>query len=123
MHFKKNNDVLNQDKNTVGKIDRVVIDPATDEVSHLVVKKGFLFTKDRVIPVTDIETTKEKTVILKENAAPDNYPEFDETQFVTNGGVEDFNRRQADEARQLLWYHSAVKAPYLKSSPYPAAHT
>jgi sporulation protein YlmC with PRC-barrel domain len=37
--------------------------------------------------------------------------------------VEDFNRRQADEARQLLWYHSAVKAPYLKSSPYPAAHT
>ncbi len=120
MHFKKNCDVLTHDKNTVGQIDRVVIDPTTDEVSHLVVKKGFLFTEDKVVPITDIETTSEKTVILKKTAAPDDYPEFDETQYVPNGGVEDFNRRQTDEARKLLWYHSAVKAPNLKSAPYPS---
>ncbi len=122
MHFKKNSDVLTHDKNHVGQVDRVVIDPATDEVSHLVVKKGFLFTEDKVVPITDIETTSKKTVILKKTAAPDDYPEFDETQYVPNGGVEDFNRRQTDEARQLLWYHSAVKAPYLKSAPYPSSH-
>ena len=39
MQFKKNCDVVTHDKkNIVGHIDRVVIDPATDEVSHLVVK-------------------------------------------------------------------------------------
>lgn len=123
MHFKKNCDVVTHDKkNIVGHIDRVVIDPATDEVSHLVVKKGFLFTEDKVVPVTDIETTSEKTTLLKKTAEPEDYPEFDETQYIPNGGVEDFNRRQTDEARQLLWYHAVVKAPYLKSLPYRSDH-
>lgn len=122
MQFKKNCAVVTHDKNIVGRIDRVVIDPATDEVSHLVVKKGILFTEDKVVPITDIETTGEKTTILKKTAAPDDYPEFDETHYIPNAGVEDFDRRQTDEARQLLWYHAAVKAPYLKSSPYPSDH-
>jgi uncharacterized protein YrrD len=123
MHFKKNCDVVTHDKKTiVGRIDRVVIDPATDEISHLVVKKGFFFTEDRVVPITDIETTGEKTVILKKTAVPDDYPEFFESHYIPNAGVEDFQGRQTDEARQLLWYHSAVMAPYLKSSPYPSGH-
>ncbi|MCA1787358.1 MAG: PRC-barrel domain-containing protein [Desulfobacteraceae bacterium] len=122
MHFKKNSDVLTHEKNLVGQIDRVVIDPATDEVSHLVVQKGFFFTEDKVVPITDIETNSGEAVILKKTAAPDDYSEFDETQYVPNGGVEDFNRRQTDEARKLLWYHSAVKAPNLKSAPYPSDH-
>ncbi len=122
MQFKKNCDVVTHDKNIVGRIDRVVIDPATDEVSHLVVKKGILFTEDKVVPITDIETTGEKTTILKKTAEPDDYPVFDETHYIPNAGVEDFDRRQTDEARQLLWYHAAVKAPYLKSSPYPSDH-
>lgn len=122
MHFKKNTKVLTHDQQKVGDIDRVVIDPATDEVSHLVVEKGFLFTEDKVVPVTDIQSTSEKEVILKKAAAPEDYPQFDETQYIPNAGVEDFNRRQADEARQLLWYHAAVKAPYLKSSPYPSQY-
>jgi uncharacterized protein YrrD len=121
MHFKKNTKVFTHDHNTVGQIDRVVIDPATDAVSHLVVEKGFLFTKDRVVPVTDVETTSGKAVVLKETAAaPDDYPEFDETHYIPNAGVEDFDQRQTDEARQLLWYHAAVKAPFLKSAPYPS---
>ena len=122
MQFKKNGNVVTHDKNIVGRIDRVVIDPATDEVSHLVVKKGILFTEDKVVPITDIETTGEKTTILKKTAKPDDYPEFDETLYIPNAGVEDFDRRQTDEARQLLWYHAAVKAPHLKSSPYPSGH-
>lgn len=122
MQFKKNCDVVTHDKNIVGRIDRVVIDPATDEVSHLVVKKGFLFTEDKVVPITDIETTGEKITILKKTAEPDDYPEFEETHYIPNAGVEDFDRRQTDEARQLLWYHAAVNAPYLKSSPYPSDH-
>jgi len=122
MHFKKNTKVLTHDQKKVGNIDRVVIDPATDEVSHLVVEKGFLFTQDKVVPVTDIQSTSEREVILKKTAAPEEYPEFEQTQYIPNAGVEDFNRRQADEARQLLWYHAAVKAPYLKSSPYPSQY-
>ncbi len=38
MHFKKNTDVLTHNRKTAGQIDRVVINPATDDVSHLVVK-------------------------------------------------------------------------------------
>jgi len=121
MHFKKNTKVFTHDHNTVGQIDRVVVDPATDEISHLVIKKGFLFIEDKVVPITDVETTSEKAVVLKETAAAsDDYPEFDETHYIPNAGVEDFDRRQTEEARQLLWYHAAVKAPFLKSASYPS---
>jgi len=121
MHFKKNTDVLSHEYKKIGQIDSVVIDPSTDEVSHLVVNKGFFFTKDRVIPITDVETISEKAVTLKKTApAPDDYPEFDETHYIPNPGVEDFEQRQTYEASQLLWYHAAVQAPFLKSAPYPS---
>jgi uncharacterized protein YrrD len=122
MHFKKDTHVLTHDHNAVGQMDRVVIDPATDDVSHIVVKKGFLFTEDRVIPITDIESTDKEAIILKKTAGnPDDYPEFEETQYVHNAGVEDFERRRTDEARQLLWYYSTVEAPFLESAPsYPS---
>jgi sporulation protein YlmC with PRC-barrel domain len=65
MQFKENAEVLTSSGEKVGRIDRVVIDPKSKELTHVVVKKGFLFTKDKVVSVDHVETTNEDRILLK----------------------------------------------------------
>jgi uncharacterized protein YrrD len=121
MLFRENAAVLTFDGNKIGRIDRVVIDPASGEVTHLVVKKGLLLTKDKVVPVDQIDATADEQVVLKAGAGdPDAFPDFEETQHVPTGGVEDFKRREAQEARQVMWYHTRINMPWWGGGPYPS---
>jgi len=121
MHFRENADVLTFDEEKIGRIDRVVIDPASGEVTHLVVKKGLLLTQDKVVPVDQIDAAADEQVVLNEGAGdPDAFPDFEETQHVPIGGVEDFQRREAQEARQVMWYHTRINMPWWGGSPYPS---
>ena len=51
MEIKRNAKVTTADGKDVGRVDRVVIDPQSKEVSHLVIRQGFLFTEDKVVPI------------------------------------------------------------------------
>ena len=55
MEFKEGAVVFSSDDKKVGHIRRVVIDPKTEEVTHLVIEKGFLFVEDRVIPIEEVQ--------------------------------------------------------------------
>jgi uncharacterized protein YrrD len=67
----------------VGKVDRVVIDPGTMEVTHVVVQKGFLFTTDKIVPMEWIASAIEDLVILKPNVSSfDALLDFEETYYV-----------------------------------------
>lgn len=121
MNFKENAEVFTQDMNKIGHLNRVVVDPATEEVTHLVVEKGFLFTEDRVVLATYIDTAERDRIVLKEDAPrPDAYPEFEETQFVPIGSFEDFRDKPSQDARKLLWYHTSVRLPGEHNLYYPA---
>lgn len=47
MQFKDGANVYTADGHTVGSIDRVVIDPRTNEVTHVVVRRRLFFTEDQ----------------------------------------------------------------------------
>lgn len=120
MRLKENAEVITADLETIGKIDRVVIDPVSNDVTHLVAKKGLLFTKERVIPVAYVETTTPDTVILKKSAdAPDSYPLFEEKDYIPVGSSEDFREAESRQARKLLWYNINIETPLSKPAPYP----
>jgi uncharacterized protein YrrD len=120
MQFKENADVLTSDDEKVGRIDRVVIDPKSLEVTHLVVKKGFLFTKDKVIPVDLVEATAEKGVVLKAGTeGPDELPDFEETHHVPVEDVASFRRERPEYNRPLIWYGPLGGIPWWERSAYP----
>jgi uncharacterized protein YrrD len=122
MQFRENADVKTSGGEKIGRIDRVVVDPATGEITHLVVKKGLLFTQDKVVPVDLIESTTEKQVVLKQREAdPDAFPDFEETQHIPAGGYEDFKRREVEQARRVIWYHTQINSPWWTGGPAPAA--
>jgi len=89
MQFRKDAQVFSADGHSVGHIDRVVLDPQTKEVTHLIVRKGLLLTKDRVLPIALITSSAEKRVNVIANANEvDQLPEFEEKQYVPIQGGE-----------------------------------
>jgi len=82
MEFIKNAPVFTTDNEQVGKIDRVVLDPKTKEVTHIVIRKGFIFTENKVLPISLVASGGEQ-VTLRENAGDlQAFPEFEEQNYV-----------------------------------------
>lgn len=84
MQFNQNESVFTADGKDAGHIDRVVIDPQTNEVTHLVVRKGFLFTSDKVVPVEHVMPGPQGQIALQlDSRQLAELPDFAETQYVT----------------------------------------
>ena len=83
MIFKYGTDVVKNNGEKVGKVKEVVIDPKTDEVSHVILKKGVILSKDKVLPISLVEDANEKRVKLYPlDHSLDSFPDYKEEQFV-----------------------------------------
>lgn len=84
MEFREGTDVLTASGEKAGDLERVVIDPGTRQVTHLVVGKGFLFTESRVLPIEVIDSADDKRVLLKPTVDEDldQWPIFEETYTI-----------------------------------------
>ena len=83
MQFKEGAKVFTADGERVGTIDRVVLEPDTKEVTHIVVQKGFLFTEDKVVPMSLVGPATQDRVTLREDAGDlEKLPDFREAHYV-----------------------------------------
>jgi uncharacterized protein YrrD len=106
MQFKVNAEVVTSEGDKVGQVDRVVIDPGSNKLTHLVVKKGLLFTEDKVVPLELVETATEDRIVLKEGPQdPDDFPDFEETHFIPVKETETFEKRGTEGLSALAWYY------------------
>lgn len=96
MEYKDGTSVYTIDGKKAGSLRRVVIDPKTKEVTHIVIEKGLLFKDDKVVPVENVASTSEDKVSLtcSENELKEMSP-LDIERYVpldeTNGGVQRFD--------------------------------
>ncbi len=66
-----------------GRLVKIVVDPHTRRVTDLIVEKGFLQKKDRVIPTDVVESADEEAIRLRITSRElANYPEYREEEFV-----------------------------------------
>ena len=129
MQFKQNTTIYTAAGENVGQIDRVVLDPKTREVTYLVVRKGFLFTEDKVVPIELVRDANEERVTLQSEAGSlDELPLYEETQYLPA----DWEERETDDetpartpagesalatstttfAPSLYWYPSVGMEPW-----------
>jgi len=109
MEFKEGADVFTADGEKVGEIDRVVIDPRTNTVSHVIVEKGFLLPTDRVVHVSLIRKAVEDRVELRDVIDDlEVLPEFQEFEYVPADEA-DLEEPPAG-AVPLYWYPAAGTA-------------
>lgn len=86
MRFHSRARILSSDGEPLGHLERVVIDPHTDEVTHLVLEKGLLFTEERVVSVDEVAASAGDRIAL--NLSADELaeaPQFLERDFVQLG--------------------------------------
>ncbi|MFZ6028647.1 MAG: PRC-barrel domain-containing protein [Chloroflexota bacterium] len=83
MEFKEGADIYTMDGDKVGEVSRVVIEPDTKEITHVIVQKGFLFTEDKVVPIDAIQRASEDRVVLRQDVEDlDQFQDFEETYYM-----------------------------------------
>jgi uncharacterized protein YrrD len=83
MKFKYGADIENAKHEKVGEIERIVIDPSTGEVTHIIVRKGLFLTNDKVLPTSLIADATEERVVLHEfEGNLDDMPDYVEEHFI-----------------------------------------
>ena len=83
MDFKEGTHVYTSDGKDVGSVERVILDPDSNEVSGIVVRHGWLFSEDKVVPIRLIENAREDRVVLRQSKHDlQQLPVFEETYYV-----------------------------------------
>lgn len=83
MELKKGADVFSSVGEKVGYLDRVVINPDTKEVTHLVVQTGLVFSTNKVIPIEWVSMKVGDRIALKKNAQElEDLPEYDPDSYI-----------------------------------------
>jgi len=112
MKFKQGAPVYTDSGDDVGTVDRVVIDPRTNEVTYLVIRKGMVFTEDKVVPVSLIASAKDDGLVLRNNAGKlDELPAFEETYYVPVEEAEPAVRAEAKTEAPSLYMYPPLGGP------------
>ena len=83
MELREGTSVFTPGGEEVGRVNRFVLDPATNEVTHIVIQKGWLLPEDKVVPFELVSSaTDEKVVLSDEIGDFDALPPFEETHFI-----------------------------------------
>ena len=104
MLISKGADVITTDGEKLGAVERVVIDPRTQKVTHIVVEKGFLLPTAKVVPIDLVEVAIEDSVMLQEEV--DDWaalPDFKETHYVRASEMEE-EVEEEESATTFYWY-------------------
>ena len=96
-------DIFNAEGDKVGELEHVVINPETKQVTHLVVRKGYLLSQDKVVPISLVMYANEEKIKLYDFEGNfddlDNYIELHYVKSKPEDSVEAY-----EENLPLLYY-------------------
>jgi uncharacterized protein YrrD len=99
VELKEGTSVETSDGRELGRINRFVLNPETNEVTHIVVQKGWLLPEDKVIPFDRVRSATDERVVLTENVLDfDELPPFEESHYVQANDNRDLEGRDTDRA-------------------------
>ena len=96
----KDAEVFSSAGEKIGSLDRVVIDPVTKKVSHIIVKEGILFSNSKVIPISYVELDGERIMLSKNAMELEDLPDYEEGDYVNLGDTNE----PAQHEEAVYWY-------------------
>ena len=115
MRLKKGADVFNSEGEKLGTLQRVIIDPQTKAVTHIVVEKGWLFSTNKVISFGELDPESEDSLVVTgPHDDPDDFPAFEESHHVSL----DENDHPDADLDSVYWYPPADLAWWRTGAAY-----
>ena len=102
MRLEKGQHLYTAEMKNLGKIERVVLDPQTGEVSHVVISKGLLFPHERVVSSELIVSASDQGLILAAGADVEGFPPFEIEKTVPLD--EETRTRYGTYEDPVFWY-------------------
>jgi uncharacterized protein YrrD len=107
LELKEGADVFTANGEQVGKLNRLILEPGTNEVTHIVVQKGWLLPADKVVPIAMINSALDEKIVLNEGVRDfDQWPAFEETHYVelTEADIPPAGSLNYQYAPAYYWY-------------------
>jgi uncharacterized protein YrrD len=83
MQYKQGTNIFASNGEQIGVVEAVVMHPRTHKVSHLIVRKGWLFTEDKVLPIELVEHEGVDNITLRADVKNlDDLPDYQQTHYV-----------------------------------------
>ena len=115
MELKEGVSVFTSSGEEVGKINHFVLDPATKEVTHIVIQKGRLLPEDKVVPFQMVNAGPEDRIVLNDQLGNlDQLPPFEEKYFLRADADEISSTGYSTQQNDTIyfWYPSNVNIGY-----------
>ena len=110
-------EIQTADGRVMGEVDRFIVNPSRKEVTHVVVRRGVLFTEERVVPV-EILDEEGGNVRLRSGIDPAELPPFERGHYVEMDPATS-SRLTPRSPNALIW---AYPIPSMTGFPaYPSA--
>lgn len=124
MQLKHDASIYTANGDELGRLERMVVDPPTGEVTHIVIRKGWFFQEERVVPIELVDSAEEDKIRLREEIEDlESLPVFEEQHYVE---VDEQAGRQTTQApapeTMVYWYpplSTTVGFPAYYRMPFP----
>lgn len=119
LELREGSHLYSADGEDLGTVREFVVEPATREVTHVLVEKGVFFTDDRVVPVETIDHTEDDKIVLSAAVEPATLPQFVREHFSP---IDDETRNRLDVPTGYMWrYPTTYVGPFPVYPTYPMA--
>jgi uncharacterized protein YrrD len=82
MEFQNDAPIYTNDGIKIGRIGWVVLEPRSNAITHIIVKEGFMFEDDKVVPIDAVESAKAERVTLRAGLDPKAFPDYEDVDYV-----------------------------------------
>jgi uncharacterized protein YrrD len=119
MKLKEDAKIVTANGEEIGRLERVVIDPGSQRVTHIVIRKGTLFTEDKVVPIDMIDTADEEEVRLRDEAVdPELLPSYEVEEYIPLEAEPGSASSSWGYVPTFYWYPPLGQAPPLGHPGY-----
>lgn len=105
----------------IGHVVGIVLDPATGDLSHLIVKRGVIFAKSRLLPADAIDEVGPDRITLAEGVEAHHLPPYETERFIQVGGAVHRNGTDGSTLAVVPYapYEPVAAFPLLLPQPPP----
>lgn len=115
MRLQKGAEVYSSAGKKLGNLSRVILDPNTREVTHLVIEKGILFTSNKIISIDQVNPENEEMILLTTPEQDlENFQDFEEAHYVNLDSTD----YPGSDVASSFWYPPADYA-WWQTGPQP----